>query len=804
MTRLLLTLISFVILTTSVFAQEFEIKKYDLNARVLPAEQKVDVQAKLKLVNLSDPGLADRILLATDKPRLSFLINQKAQIATMKVNGADTPFKTTEDVRSNLLRVYTDITSAIAGARDLDVEFTYAIPAADRSSALHVATGESFLLPASFWVPVVHTPYADHGADTAPVSLTVAAPAGLKVVSSGIRKNDTSFEQSMAAQPFFIVGDYEVTARGGEAYPVEVYAPRGLGEIGKQQAQRLAAEAERIVAFYVKYFGVAALAPFRVVVTQARSTATSDTFATGREIAFAAPGLVTVDDNIFRRDTLDLGTVELLASAAARAWIDGQVLLRGRGTGMLRDGLPIYLTAQYLGERFGAAQRDEAFDRYRRSYATIARNDAPLLMQSQLDRNYTTSVYNKGALVWRLLEKQLGKATFDKVLRQSLNRTNVDVLSLAGWSAPQQGRAAAQPHPLCNLSRCANFKENLATGGADRKLVNEIFTNWIDTVVLPDVAVGKPQPAATGVESATTNFGTGDVTVEVVATTDKGEKLRRSATIKASEYSAVSFPAGTNITSIEIDPDKLLLQANYANDVFPPRPSESEAFGQANLAFSKNNFAEAEAKARAGLQTTPDAPTLRAVLGRSLLAQKKNDEAARVFNETLKAEPLPIQAYGWAHQGLGEIALQQNNYAAATQHFRFAAAADLDAATTITARDGALKAERGASATKISEDLRAFLQKFDAAVLQGSADAVNQFIELGNLRRFAQSLVVRKPSAWVTEPLRAEDWDANRTAVDVTLKIKIEGKDYAGRAVYVVSRAGGKLLLSEVPVFDVK
>jgi tetratricopeptide (TPR) repeat protein len=187
-----------------------------------------------------------------------------------------------------------------------------------------------------------------------------------------------------------------------------------------------------------------------------------------------------------------------------------------------------------------------------------------------------------------------------------------------------------------------------------------------------------------------------------------------------------------------------------------------------------------------------------------LLAQKKNDEAAKIFNDTLKAEPLPIQAYGWAHWGLAELAMQQNNFAEAAKHYRFAAAADLDAATTIAARDGALRAERGANAVKIPEDIRAFLQKFDAAVSQGNATAVNQFVELGNLRKFAQSLVVRKPSTWVTEALRAEEWDANRTAVDVTLRIKIEGKDYAGRAVYIISRAGGKLLLSEVPTFDVK
>jgi hypothetical protein len=809
MKNIFFSLVFISLFTSFAFAQEFEIKKYDLNARVVPEEQRVDVQAKLRLVNLSGPDLAERILLSADaKPRLSFFLNPKAKVETMKINDSAAQPKTAEDARNNLLRVYVDITTTIAGLREFDLDLTYSVPAAERSAALHVSSEETFLLPASFWVPVTHTPYADHGADTAPFSLAVAASAGLKIISSGIRKSENSFEQSMAAQPFLVVGDYDVVARGGESYPVEVYFPRGSGEVGKQQAERLAAESERIVVFYAKYFGVSAITPFRVISTQARqlNTATSDAFSQSRETSVALVGAVTIDENIFRRDALDLGAIELIAGAAARAWIDGQVLLRGRGAGMLRDALPIYLTAQYLGERFGPAQRDAAFERYRRAYATIARNDAPLLMQSQLDRNYATSVYNKGALVWRMIEKTAGRQAFDAALRLSLSRARVDVLSLAGWWAPQQsqGRSLAEPHPLCQLSRCANFKENLIAAGANRGLTNELFNNWIDTVVLPDFAIGQPQTTGAGVESTVTNFGTGDFTVEIIATTDKGEKLRQTATVKASEYGSVNFPAGTNIKTIEIDPDKLYLQSDYSNDVFPRRPLQSEAFGQANLAFSRNNFAQAEAKAREGLAATPNAPTLQALLGRALLAQKKNDEAAKIFNDTLKAEPLPIQAYGWAHLGLAELATQQNNFAQAARHYRFAAAADLDAATTIAARDGALRAERAANAVKIPEDIRVFLQKFDAAVLQGSAAAVNQFVELGNLRKFAQSLVVRKPSTWTTEALRAEGWDANRTAVDVTLKIRIEGKDYAGRAVYVISRAGGKLLLSEVPTFDVK
>nr|MBP6823797.1 tetratricopeptide repeat protein [Acidobacteriota bacterium] len=531
---------------------------------------------------------------------------------------------------------------------------------------------------------------------------------------------------------------------------------------------------------------------------------TSDNFGAVRDVSFTAVGSVTVDDNLLRRDLLDQGTVELLAGAAARSWIDGQVLLRGRGTGMLRDALPSYLVAQYLGERYGQDQRETSFDRFRRAYATIARDDAPLLNQSPLDRNYTTSVYNKGALIWRLIEKQIGKQTFENALRASLNRRSVDALSLSGWYLPSQNGRPPQVYPLCALSRCASFKEVLLASGADRRLVNEIFSNWIESSLLPDFAIGQPQTTAAGVESTIANFGSGEVTVQILATTDKGEKINRTVTVKAGEFGSVSFPAGTNLATIEADPDKLYLQADYTNDIYPRRPSQSEAFGQANLAFSKNEFATAESKAREGLKETSNSPTLQALLGRALLAQKKNDESAKVFEAVLKSEPLPLQAYGAANLGLAEIALQQNKFAEAAMRYRYAAMSDLDATTTVEARDSALKAERGANTVKIPEDVRAFLQKFDAAVLLGTADTVNPFVELGNLRRFAQSLVVRKPSIWVTEALRAEEWDANRTAIDVTLKIKIEGKDYSGRAVYVVSRAAGKMLLSEVPVFDVK
>ena len=98
-----------------------------------------------------------------------------------------------------------------------------------------------------------------------------------------------------------------------------------------------------VVAFAVIAIGITwitSAAGFRVISTQARllNTATSDSFSASRETSGAMVGAVTIDENVFRRDAIDLGMIELLSGAAARMWIDGQVLLRGRGAGMLRVG----------------------------------------------------------------------------------------------------------------------------------------------------------------------------------------------------------------------------------------------------------------------------------------------------------------------------------------------------------------------------------------------------------------------------------------------------------------------------------
>jgi tetratricopeptide (TPR) repeat protein len=238
--------------------------------------------------------------------------------------------------------------------------------------------------------------------------------------------------------------------------------------------------------------------------------------------------------------------------------------------------------------------------------------------------------------------------------------------------------------------------------------------------------------------------------------------------------------------------------------VFPRRALATTLYGQASLAFTKKEYATAEAKLKEALTAEPNSPILQSLLGRILLGTNKNDEAAKVFSDTLKGEPLPLQAYAFSHLGLGQLALQSNKFAEAATHFRLAAASELDQTTTLAVRDGAVKAEQGSGAVKVPDDVRAFLKQLDDALLSGSADVVGPLVELGNLREFVKRVTGSKPSLWTTEVLRVEPWDADRIAVDVNVKIKIVGREGAGRAVYVLSRTSGKLKLSEAPIFDVK
>src|SRR4030095_3025873 len=93
---------------------------------------------------------------------------------------------------------------------------------------------------------------------------------------------------------------------------------------------------------------------------------------------------------------------------------------QGEGSGVLRDGLVRYLATQFLEKQFGADAVKSELYRQRLAYISVAQRDAPLARSNQLDSTYFNSVPNRGAMLWRIVDRRLGHEALITVIRTAL------------------------------------------------------------------------------------------------------------------------------------------------------------------------------------------------------------------------------------------------------------------------------------------------------------------------------------------------------------------------------------------------
>jgi len=130
-----------------------------------------------------------------------------------------------------------------------------------------------------------------------------------------------------------------------------------------------------------------------------------------------------------------------------------------------------------------------------------------------------------------------------------------------------------------------------------------------------------------------------------------------------------------------------------------------------------------------------------------------------------------------------------------------------DATAEVAAHESLIQAEKGAGiAPQVDESVRSFITQLDAAIKQPTSDKLFTLVIKNNLKRFVQGITVSRPAAWSTEILHVDQVDANRVALDVGLKVKTEGRDQSGTAVFILNRVGSAWLLEDVPhqLFNVK
>src|SRR6185503_10922179 len=278
------------------------------------------------------------------------------------------------------------------------------------------------------------------------------------------------------------------------------------------------------------------------------------------------------------------------------------------------------------------------------------------------------SVSNKGAMIWRLLDNLVGRDAFISTLRALLisGKTDANGFTLA---------AARDAFAARNSS------------------VTKLLDQQLDQTTDMDLLAGLPVQQGGQWTAALRNLGSMDVTVNVAATTNTGVRLTTQTTVPAHDFGQASFKNAANIVSVEVDPEKLYPQLEYANDVAPRVPEIAESLAEANRLYGAQEYAKAETLARQMLAASPRSQEARIVLGRALLAENKNDEAEREFKQLL-AEKLPLPStLAWASYGLGEIALRRGQGADASRYFTDAIRADAEYGSTLAARAERIRAE---------------------------------------------------------------------------------------------------------------
>jgi hypothetical protein len=715
---------------------------YELTAAVpqAPADRNLTVRAALSLKNVS----------TAPATTLTLRISPNADITGVTANGSTVDHaKREERIAGGTLQRASIRLPAAAPGSTVNVVVDYKLNVKENSGLNAISPTGSLFLPMSFWYPTPNSWFFARGADHAPFRLRVTVPAGTNAVSSGNEKSGT-FEHTFPGQPFFATGNWDAVNADG----VTMYLPRGSSADEQKRASEAAALANEAKAFFVSLLGPAPDLPIRLV-------------AVRRGAGFAGGGTILVDEAAFRRPKLDSLTTMHLAESVARLWIGNAIGVTGDAQGVIREGLVRYLATEFIEKKFGKEIADVERLRQRAAYSLVARRDSPLTVVAPMDDFYYPAVANKGAMVWRLLAKRVGKNAFFEILRTNAQDKQLDLAEL---------RAA--------------FSEQ-----------RSLLDHQLDQVTDMNLLVGLPQAAGAETKVALRNTGGTDATVTVTATTVSGEKISAPTTIRAREFGEISFRNPQKITRVEVDSEKLYPQIDYSDDVAPREFTDSDVLLAVKRLFDKQDFAGAEKAARLVLRDLPRHDDVRILLGRSLLALNRYADAEREFR-AINDELLPsARSMAWANVGSAQAAARASQTSQALKLAEDAIRMEAEYGASLAARN--IRNSLGVAST-VDEGVKSFFAAFDRAAAANRKAEIDALVLPGEAVRFASG-ISGQTEQWQTQVQRVDRIDANTMLVETNLSVKLlNAEPETGMAVFRLTRIDGAWKLSGVDIYEVR
>ena len=718
------------------------VQRYDIVVTLPTSEtdRSISVKAKVDAKNVSSRPAST----------MTLRISPDADVSSVAVNGASTDFsKREEKLGTGSLQQVVVRMPSVAVNGTTTVEVSYKLNVKDNSGLASISTSGSQFLPLSFWYPTPNSWFFARGADYAPVRIQVATPGGLSVIASGTESGGI-YDSKASGQPFFVAGSWDNTSVSG----ISIYTPKEADAERVNRAKDVGTVASEAKGFMESTLGPAPAIPLRVV-------------AVRRGAGFSDSGTILFDEAVLRRPKIDSQTAMSLAEGVARVWLGGNVVVNGDGGGAVREGLARYLATQFIESKYGKDVADVERLRQRVAYSAVVQRDSPINTVSPLDDYYYTVVANKGAMIWRLLAQKAGAPEFSSRLKAALEDK---IVSLAEIRAAFPDQKAFLDYGF-DQTTDMNLMAGLPLQGAGEAKVN------------------------------LRNTGAIDVTVDVEATLDNGQRMSAPTTIRATSFGEVAFRTTAKVIRVEIDGQKLYPQTDFSDDVAPRELTDSDPLLAVKRSYDRQEFAAAEKTARQVLTDFPRLDDVRILLGRSMLALNRNADAQREFQAVLD-EKLPSgRSIAWAYVGLAEVAARANQNDQAAKFAGDAIRVEGEYGAGLAARN--IRNRIGAR-TVSDPSISAFFEQWDRAAAGNQKAQLDALVFAGEATRFSSG-VAGQTAAWKTEIKHVDLIDPNNALVETNLSIKLLNKDpETGMAVFRLSRSGSGWKIGSVDVFEVR
>ncbi len=584
--------------------------------RGVPGRSRIDVQKYV-----IDATIDPRAHRLRARAQVQFVAQEDALNATFELNNNLAPSRITDGSGAAISsqRMSQDNTIRLNFERPLPknqpvtVTFEYDGVLADAENQpveglklAYVGEDVTYLLYAGRWFPV-----SGYQTDRFTAEISVAAPAGLRVLGPGrsgpATAGATKFVYDRPGFPGTIAVVPEQPQRvtsGG--MPVEVFF-RGP-EV--QQAQVYGEAAGKIITSFSSHFGPPPISSLALVEVD-----------NGSVNGYAAPGLVLLSP----RGIGSKLNYRLLSHEIAHQWWREQVGPASRSHLWLDEGLASFSELLYVEEVAGKAGLEDAARDV--GISALAHDTVPIIRSASLEEfspEYDSVVAKKGAMVLHMLRWMLGDDAFFKGLREYAT-------TFAGKSATTD-----------DLRKM--FEK---TSGRD---LSGFFIQWVESTGAPefkaDYTMYRTPKGFKVVGKIKQDMDTFRMPVDLRIDTDGEPEIKRVEVVgTASDFNIETFGRPRKVT---VDPENRVLK--FSDSI---RLQVAIRRGQqyADLGY----YEEALKEYQKALDINKNSSLAHFRIAEVFFAQNNYQSAANAFREALNGDQEPRWTEVWSHINLGKI-----------------------------------------------------------------------------------------------------------------------------------------------------